>query len=55
MISVLAQERLLGAALGCIFTGVVVFEQRKSIYGLVSDNQTQPQPHLQVKETIFWK
>ncbi|KAH7542627.1 hypothetical protein FEM48_Zijuj02G0094200 [Ziziphus jujuba var. spinosa] len=37
MISVLAQERLLGAALGCAFTGIVVFEERKSIYRSISD------------------
>ncbi|XP_073287768.1 uncharacterized protein [Primulina huaijiensis] len=42
MISVLAQERLLGAALGSLLTGVVVFEQRKSIYQTIS--KTQPQP-----------
>ncbi|KAF8397685.1 hypothetical protein HHK36_016606 [Tetracentron sinense] len=41
MISVLAQERLLGAALGSIFTGIIVFEQRKSIYSLISENQSQ--------------
>ncbi|KAF3455001.1 hypothetical protein FNV43_RR05449 [Rhamnella rubrinervis] len=40
MISVLAQERLLGAALGCAFTGIVVFEQRKSIYRSISDSQS---------------
>ncbi|KAL8525455.1 hypothetical protein ACS0TY_014897 [Phlomoides rotata] len=50
MISVLAQERLLGAALGTIFTGVVFFEQRKSIYNSIY--QSAPQP----KEPIFgWK
>ncbi|CAA2967101.1 Hypothetical predicted protein [Olea europaea subsp. europaea] len=41
------QERLLGAALGSILTGVVIFEQRKSIYESIS--QTQSQPH----EPIF--
>ncbi|KAF4392320.1 hypothetical protein G4B88_005279 [Cannabis sativa] len=41
MISVLAQERLLGAALGSIFTGMVVFEQRRSIYKSISDTQPQ--------------
>ncbi|KAK9279873.1 hypothetical protein L1049_013556 [Liquidambar formosana] len=41
MISILAQERLLGAALGSIFTGVVVFEQRRHIYGSISDNESQ--------------
>ncbi|KAJ8651140.1 hypothetical protein MRB53_004163 [Persea americana] len=41
MISVLAQERLLGAALGGIFMGVIVLEQRKGIYALISENQPQ--------------
>ncbi|CAA2965700.1 Hypothetical predicted protein [Olea europaea subsp. europaea] len=41
------QERLLGAALGSILTGVVIFEQRKSIYESIS--RTQSQPH----EPIF--
>ncbi|KAI3450561.1 hypothetical protein Pfo_007226 [Paulownia fortunei] len=47
MISVLAQERLLGAALGSILTGVVIFEQRKSIYKSISDAESQP------REPIF--
>ncbi|KAG8387682.1 hypothetical protein BUALT_Bualt02G0046700 [Buddleja alternifolia] len=47
MISVLAQERLLGAALGSILTGVVIFEQRKSVYKSISDTQSQP------REPIF--
>ncbi|KAL0436434.1 UNVERIFIED_CONTAM: hypothetical protein Sradi_0351300 [Sesamum radiatum] len=47
MISVLAQERLLGAALGSILTGIVISEQRKSIYKSISDTQTQP------REPIF--
>uniref|UniRef100_A0A9I9DLG8 Uncharacterized protein n=1 Tax=Cucumis melo TaxID=3656 RepID=A0A9I9DLG8_CUCME len=38
MISVLAQERLLGFALGSAFAGVVVFEQRKSLYQSISEN-----------------
>nr|DAD26174.1 TPA_asm: hypothetical protein HUJ06_027642 [Nelumbo nucifera] len=50
MISVLAQERFLGAALGSIFTGVVVFEQRRSIYSSISENQFQPKPQSQVKD-----
>lgn len=35
------QERLLGAALGSAFAGIVVFEQRKSIYRSISDPQHQ--------------
>ncbi|KAL1558137.1 hypothetical protein AAHA92_08636 [Salvia divinorum] len=42
MISVLAQERLLGAALGSLLAGVVVFEQRRSIYKSI--NHYEPQP-----------
>ncbi|XP_038876403.1 uncharacterized protein LOC120068841 [Benincasa hispida] len=38
MISILAQERLLGAALGSVFAGVVVFEQRKSLHRSISEN-----------------
>ncbi|KAG6417631.1 hypothetical protein SASPL_119815 [Salvia splendens] len=41
MISVLAQERLLGAALGSLLTGSVVFQQRRSIYKSI--NQYEPQ------------
>ncbi|KAK8641505.1 hypothetical protein V6N13_010906 [Hibiscus sabdariffa] len=49
MISVLAQERLLGAALGTALTGIVIFEQRKRIYESISDHQSQ------MKEPIFGK
>ncbi|XP_043692243.1 uncharacterized protein LOC122642731 isoform X2 [Telopea speciosissima] len=52
MISVLAQERLLGAALGSIFTGMIVFEQRRSIYGLISENQPEYKPP---QEPMFGK
>ncbi|GMY10342.1 hypothetical protein FCV25MIE_05581 [Fagus crenata] len=55
MVSVLAQERLLGAALGSILTGIVVFEQRKSIYKSISDNQSQSATHPQMREPIFGK
>ncbi|KAK8498370.1 hypothetical protein V6N13_052127 [Hibiscus sabdariffa] len=55
MISVLAQERLLGAALGCAFTGTIVFEQRKRIYDSVSHHQSQLPSQSQVKEPIFGK
>ncbi|KAL8029808.1 hypothetical protein ABFX02_14G247100 [Erythranthe guttata] len=47
MISVLAQERLLGAALGSILTGAVIFEQRRSIYNSISE------PVPQKREPIF--
>ncbi|XP_078167324.1 zinc finger, C3HC4 type family protein [Carex rostrata] len=32
MISILAQERILGASLGAVFTGVIVFYQRRGIH-----------------------
>ncbi|XP_052184662.1 uncharacterized protein LOC127796528 isoform X2 [Diospyros lotus] len=48
MISVLAQERLLGTALGSTFAAMVVFEQRRSIYRSISESQSQfsPQPQI---------
>ncbi|KAI5666251.1 hypothetical protein M9H77_16104 [Catharanthus roseus] len=55
MISVLAQERLLGAALGTVFTGVLVFQQRKSIYKSIADTQSQLFPQSQLKELVFEK
>ncbi|KAK9158364.1 hypothetical protein Scep_004938 [Stephania cephalantha] len=47
MVSVLMQERLLGAALGSILAGVAVFEQRKSVYLLISENQSPSTAQLQ--------
>ncbi|CAL5424221.1 unnamed protein product [Camellia sinensis] len=55
MISVIAQEGLLGAAPGSIFTGFVVFEQRQSNYKSISDNQSQILAQTQMKESIFEK
>ncbi|XP_039052566.1 uncharacterized protein LOC120194294 [Hibiscus syriacus] len=55
IISVLAQERLLGAALGTALTGIIVFEQRKRIYESISDHQSQLPSQSQMKETIFGK
>ncbi|KAI7740799.1 hypothetical protein M8C21_018418 [Ambrosia artemisiifolia] len=49
MISILAQERLLGAALGSVFSGVVIFEQRRDIYTTISQNQP---PKSQVKAPV---
>ncbi|XP_050110525.1 uncharacterized protein LOC126589297 isoform X1 [Malus sylvestris] len=51
MISVLAQERLLGAALGSILTGIVVFEQRRCIYNSISG--AKPLRVSQIAEPIF--
>ncbi|KAI4334403.1 hypothetical protein L6164_019101 [Bauhinia variegata] len=55
MISILAQERLLGATLGTLFTGIIVFEQRRYIYKTISDTQSQSPHQAQVKEPIFGK
>ncbi|KAL5764079.1 hypothetical protein ACOSP7_016422 [Xanthoceras sorbifolium] len=53
MISILAQERLLGAVLGSAITGVIVFEQRKCIYNSISDDQSQVESKSQAREPIF--
>ncbi|KNA12850.1 hypothetical protein SOVF_122010 isoform B [Spinacia oleracea] len=53
MISVLAQERLLGAALGSALTAVVVFENRRNIYKTISENNAKFDNHSQVKRPIF--
>ncbi|KAK4765211.1 hypothetical protein SAY86_026301 [Trapa natans] len=55
MISVIAQERLLGAALGSILTGIIVFEERKRIYRSVSDDQPHCATASLMKEPIFGK
>ncbi|XP_062172704.1 uncharacterized protein LOC133878199 [Alnus glutinosa] len=55
MVSVLTQERLLGFALGSIFTGIVVFEQRRSIYKSISDTQSQSTTRSLMREPIFGK
>ncbi|XP_031484341.1 uncharacterized protein LOC116253579 [Nymphaea colorata] len=39
MVSVIAQERLLGAALGGVMAAAITFEERKCIYRSVSTNQ----------------
>ncbi|EEF32089.1 uncharacterized protein LOC8264071 [Ricinus communis] len=54
MISILAQERLLGAAMGSALAGFLVFEQRKRIYESISDYPSQSDIH-QLKEPIFGK
>lgn len=45
------QERLLGAALGGIFAGIVVFEQRKCIYKSIADTRSQ----FDVQTLVFFK
>ncbi|KAK9124267.1 hypothetical protein Sjap_013869 [Stephania japonica] len=52
MVSVLMQERLLGAALGSVFAGAAIFEQRKSVYSLISENQSPSTAQLQVREPV---
>ncbi|KAK0603565.1 hypothetical protein LWI29_006297 [Acer saccharum] len=55
MISVLAQERLLGAVLGSAITGIIVFEQRKCIYNSISGTQSQVDSNSQAREPIIPK
>ncbi|CAH8264012.1 unnamed protein product [Arabidopsis lyrata] len=55
MISILAQERLLGFTLGTALTGFVVFEQRKLIHESVSDPKSQFVDQSQVRDRIFGK
>ncbi|KAI9077140.1 hypothetical protein K1719_040962 [Acacia pycnantha] len=55
MISILAQERLLGATLGVLFTGAVVFEERRQIYNSIANTQSQSLDHTPVREPIFGK
>ncbi|XP_004251133.1 uncharacterized protein [Solanum lycopersicum] len=47
MISILTQERLLGAALGTVVASVMVFEQRKSIYKSIAEHQSRFSPQSQ--------
>ncbi|KAK4607042.1 hypothetical protein RGQ29_001027 [Quercus rubra] len=55
MVSVLVQERLLGAALGSILTGIVVFEQRRTIYRSISQSDTHSHvgQHLSIRKKSF--
>ncbi|KAG9151309.1 hypothetical protein Leryth_002850 [Lithospermum erythrorhizon] len=55
MISILAQERLLGAALGSSSIGVVVFQQRKDIYKSISDFNSQFSPQSQISKPVIAK
>ncbi|XP_047311784.1 uncharacterized protein LOC124915163 [Impatiens glandulifera] len=55
MISVFVQERLLGAALGSIVTGLVVFEQRRDIYKSIMETQSQFAPETQVNQPAVKK
>ncbi|KAJ9178126.1 hypothetical protein P3X46_010036 [Hevea brasiliensis] len=55
MISILAQERLLGAAMGSAFVGFVVFEQRKRIYESISADCNQFDAQSQLRKAIFGK
>ncbi|PNX88726.1 hypothetical protein L195_g044839 [Trifolium pratense] len=51
MISILTQERLLGASLGVILTSVVVFEQRRYIFASISDSQSHSQASRRMPDT----
>ncbi|XP_068652710.1 uncharacterized protein [Aristolochia californica] len=54
MISVIAQERLLGAALGCVFTGIFVLTEHKNIYSSIADAHFQNKaPEL--REPVYGK
>ncbi|KAG9445587.1 hypothetical protein H6P81_011715 [Aristolochia fimbriata] len=44
MISIIAQERLLGAALGMVFTGIFVLKEHKNIFGSIADTHRQNNP-----------
>ncbi|XP_019093462.1 PREDICTED: uncharacterized protein LOC109129567 [Camelina sativa] len=56
MISILAQERLLGFTLGSALTGFLVYEQRKLIiHQSVSDPKSQSFDQSQVRDRIFGK
>ncbi|XP_065865302.1 uncharacterized protein [Euphorbia lathyris] len=55
MISILAQERLLGAAMGSACVGFIVFEQRRRIYDSISAYPSNSNAQSQFKEPIFGK
>nr|VDC98594.1 unnamed protein product [Brassica rapa] len=55
MISILAQERLLGFTLGSALTGFIVLEQRKLIHESVADRKSHSVDQSQVREGIFGK
>lgn len=46
---------MLGAALGSIFTGVFVIEQRRNMYKTILNNEAQVVPQSQIREPIFGK
>uniref|UniRef100_A0A7N0TD87 Uncharacterized protein n=1 Tax=Kalanchoe fedtschenkoi TaxID=63787 RepID=A0A7N0TD87_KALFE len=45
------QERLLGAALGGVFSSLIVYEQRKIIYQTVCQLENKP-PAAQIKDSV---
>ncbi|KAK9676729.1 hypothetical protein RND81_11G096000 [Saponaria officinalis] len=53
MISILTQERLLGAALGSALTAIVVFENRRNIYRTISESQSKFGEQPQTMKPIF--
>ncbi|KAG1353894.1 putative 60S ribosomal protein L44 [Cocos nucifera] len=52
MISILVQERVLGAALGSVFVGALVLEQRRGIYRSLPDDTSV---RYELQECIFGK
>ncbi|XP_020263788.1 uncharacterized protein LOC109839684 [Asparagus officinalis] len=55
MISVLAQERILGATLGSVLVGGIVFNQRRGIHSTISEQKPVHISRYQPKETLFGK
>ncbi|KAK6926794.1 hypothetical protein RJ641_008513 [Dillenia turbinata] len=53
MLSILAQERLLGTALGSVFAGVVVHEQRRAISDSISANSSSQSQVLFQNPTFY--
>ncbi|KAK8956072.1 hypothetical protein KSP40_PGU001671 [Platanthera guangdongensis] len=50
MISILAQERILGAALGSAFVGTIVFEQRRGIYRSIANDESVRSEEYKTKQ-----
>ncbi|XP_057526644.1 uncharacterized protein LOC130805856 [Amaranthus tricolor] len=53
MISVLAQERLLGAALGSALVGIIILENKRNIYETISENNAKFGNQSQVDKPIL--
>ncbi|CDY62457.1 hypothetical protein BRARA_D01701 [Brassica rapa] len=55
MISILAQERLVGATLGSALTGFIVLEQRKRIHESLALPKSQSMDQSQVRDGMLGK